>query len=319
MKAAASTNASSSTEEAASKKPDRTTGLKLFDVFLYPLLTNFGVFAISVVATYLTSHGNTTGGAVGRFMHRRGEWFMGKAKKLGMSEGAADMSKMVAFSFADGSLMAPLVKVFEDRREEIAQRIDKALGTEPEDKTVYKAEPKQSWLSVLGGRLATVSIVVPTAVVLEKTHFTNKLGQKNNLNNILFRDPGLKMGEWVAKKAPNLVEKFPRLEIPGLFKIGFFEAFYTSVCTAGLYVSSRLFAGLLNKRKDNGVEPVSVPTSAQGRGMEAQGNVLREKPVFLDQSAVKFPTFEEKPRTRIHDVVQAERQATHGEPQLSGI
>jgi hypothetical protein len=227
------------------KHPTRTPGLKLFDVFLYPFLTNFVVFGISVAATYLTSHGADKGkngkllyGKIGEFFHSRGEWMVNKFQGMGMNRNQADMSKMVFFSFADGTLVAPLVKLFEDRREKIARAIDTKLGVVPADPSVYDAEPKQSWASVIGGRLATAMIVVPTAVALDKT----------GLNDKLFSNPGLKTGEWIAKK-PKLAKYFGKLDLPGLFKTSFFEAFYTSVCTAGLYFSSRFFAGIGAKKK----------------------------------------------------------------------
>lgn len=214
------------------EKPiERTAGLKLFDAFLYPGITNVGVFAISVVATYLTSRGDKVGGKVGKFFHDRGEWLIKKLTEKGLTHDQADMAKMVFFSFADGSLLAPVVKKFEDNREAIAKSIDNTLGTRPDNDDAYKAEPKQTWGSVLGGRFATAAIVVPTAVALEKA----------GLNNVLFSDPGKKIGEWIAKQ-PELAKKFGSLDIPELGKIGMFEAFYTSVCTAGLYVSSRFLA-----------------------------------------------------------------------------
>lgn len=230
------------TPPAPPEKPHRTLGLKLFDVFLYPVFNNFAVFGMSVVATYLTSHGKNIGkdGSLlrktGDFFQKRGDWLMGKFEKMGMSHGQADMSKMVFFSFADGTLFAPFIKIFEDRREKIAHKIDKALGTAPQNLAAYEAEPKQGWGSVIGGRLATAAIIVPTAVALDKT----------GLNDKLFRNPGLKVGEWIEKK-PKLAKYFGKLNVPGLFKIGFFEMFYTSVCTAGLYFSSRAIARLGGK------------------------------------------------------------------------
>lgn len=233
-------------EETKNKeKPRRTTGLRIFDVFLYPFLTNFVVFAISMAATYLTSHGADKSGSgkliygkAGEFFHSRGEWLVGRLQRLGLKRGQADMAKMVFFSFADGTLVAPFVKLFEDRREKLAKKIDDKLGTTPRDTSVYDAEPRQSWTSVITGRLATASIVVPTAVALDKT----------GLNDRLFSEPGRKAGEWIAHK-PGIAKWFGKLDTPGLFKTVFFEAFYTSVCTAGLYFSSRLLATRLNKKK----------------------------------------------------------------------
>ncbi|MBI1275708.1 hypothetical protein GC177_07025 [bacterium] len=231
------------------KAQKRSTGLKLFDAFLYPFFTNFVVFGISVVATYLTARGsmkdeqgNLVYGKTGEFFQKRGDWLVKKFEGLGLNHNSADMAKMVFFSFADGSLIAPFVKLFEDRREKIGRAIDRTIGKEAPD-AVYAAEPKQGWLSVLGGRLATVSIVVPTAVLLDK------LG----LNDKLFKEPGLKVGKWIESK-PSLAKFFGKLDIPEVTKVGFFEFFYTSVCTAGLYISSRFFARLGNKHAEHKAE-----------------------------------------------------------------
>lgn len=249
-------------------KPRRTAGLKAFDAILYPFLSNVAVFMVSVVATYLTSHGDKVGGGVGKWFHARGEWLTNKLTKRDMSEDQADMIKMVFFSFADGSLMAPLIKLLEDRREKIAKRLDKMFGTLPEDESVYKAEPKQTWGSVLLGRLATVSIVVPVAVALDKWKIDDtkieinpKTGEeeevKKNMNDFLFNDPGEKFGKKLAEKKPHWQKNRWNVDVPELFRISAFETFYTSVCTAGLYFSSRIIARLTgNKDKPEAEQPI---------------------------------------------------------------
>jgi hypothetical protein len=229
------------------KKRERTFGLKAFDVVLYPIVNNIAVFIISVAATYLTSRGGAKlpdgslkYGKLGQWFQKRGDWLTEKFKGMGMTHGQADMSKMVAFSFIDGSAMAPVVKVVEDHREEIGKRIDKAVHRfDEKDEEAYKAEPKQSWLSVLGGRFVTAGIVVPTAVALDKTGFNDKL----------FIEPGKKLGEWAAK-TPRIAKLFRSLDVRELGKIGIFEAVYTSICTAGLYVSSRFIAKHSGDKKE---------------------------------------------------------------------
>jgi hypothetical protein len=49
------------------------------------------------------------------------------------------------------------------------------------------------------------------------------------------------MGEALAKK-PGIAKWFGKFDIKELSKISLFEGFYTSVCTTGLYFSSRFFA-----------------------------------------------------------------------------
>jgi len=232
----------------------RTAGLKLFDVLLYPIFTNVAVFGISVGATYLTSRGASLKkygkfiGGLGEWFQGRGDWMMNKFKGLGMSDSQADMSKMVFFSFADGSAMAPFVKMFEDRRESIGRWLDEKMGTVPQDDSVYAAEPKQTWLSVLGGRFLTAAIVVPTAVMLDKIKVKGTGGKDPSLNDYFFNDPGEKWGAWLQKQ-PSVTKVVGNTDLKELSRIGFFEAFYTSVCTAGLYLSSRCIARITNDKK----------------------------------------------------------------------
>ncbi len=335
--------------------PKRTLGLKLFDIGLYPILTNFGVFALSVVFTFLTQRGGDLAkiqgkdglselkpvyGKVGQWFAKRGVWLEDKfTKYFGMNKSQAEMGRIVFFSFADGTLLAPLVKVIEDRREKIAHWIDDKLGTKSADLRAYEAEPKQSWGSVILGRLATALIVVPTAMVLDKKIFyqnRNKVpgafgsdpdalvfrskvhSPNTSLNDVLFNNTSVRHGESLMAK-PSVRDKFYRFikkltgisgestilernnasghveihsstktsitdKLTGqstqtktsqevgkysevrhgdiaaktLAKMTYFEAFYTSVCTAGLYVSSRFIARLFGKKEEKNKAKATV-------------------------------------------------------------
>ncbi len=210
------------------EKKHRTTGMRIFDTLLYPILTNTGVFGLSVIFTYLTEHGgekvttseikNTaekavelikdgekrifhpnemiaktekhTFGKFGKFMAKRGKWMDDTLMDFGMSQNAAKMSRFVFFSFADGTLFAPLVKKFEDHRNGISRKIDGMLGTTPNDTSVYQDEPKQSWKSVVLGRFFTALIVVPTAVLLENiTPFGLKSKKVKNADGVEVKEP----------------------------------------------------------------------------------------------------------------------------------
>ncbi len=237
---------------AAPMRPKRTLGLWLVDTLIYPIVNNFGVFGISVFATYLTQHGwpqPANGKALAGWKHWIGEAFQSRGKrldsflmnKLNASAKTAEMSRMVFFSFADGTFVAPFVKLLEDRREKMAIAIDSALGTKPADESAYEAEPKQSWRSVIEGRILTSLIVVPTAALLGRKNVTGQ-----SLNDFLFNNPGEKRGEQIQHTMPKLkagIEKlFGKVHLPFFAKTVYFEAFYTSVCTAGLYFISRFFA-----------------------------------------------------------------------------
>ncbi len=252
---------------------ERTFGLKAVDGIIYPFVNNFGVFAISVGFTFLTKHGNEVGehfrnmanatdnrviatlshGAekFSEFWAWRGDQTVNFLQNnLHMSKDSAEMAKMVTFSFVDGCALAPAVKLLEDRRGDIAKNIDNLFGTKPVDESIYSAEPTQTWGSVLGGRAMTAAIVVPTAVLMDNLYLRGKGGGFTNLNNALLNNPGFELAEQLKNRFPKTAEKIgievketlgeSRLQTLG--KTGVFEAFYTTVCTAGLYGSSRFLA-----------------------------------------------------------------------------
>ena len=221
------------------RKQHRTTGLKLFDIFLYPLLTNFVVFGASVGITYLTRHGGARPdgslphGKFGAAMSKRNTDLIKGFEKLGLREEHAKTGSMVFWSFFDGTLIAPLVKVFEDRREKIGKWVDDRLGTTPANLKVYEAEPKQTWGTVLSGRLATAAIVLPTAIAFEKAGLHKG-----------FERWGRNTTKWLETSKPKMYESLSKKisDLPDFFRVSYFEGIYTTVCTAGLYFVSRAFA-----------------------------------------------------------------------------
>ncbi len=298
-----------------SAKQKRTTGLKLLDTIIYPVMNNFGVFVISVFATYLTNNGSRFTGddfasKTARWLEKRGDNFMNFAQNNGvvnLSHEAAKNAKMVFFSFLDGSLMAPFIKLLEDRREKIARAIDTVLGTLPEDESVYEAEPKQTWKSVLLGRAATALVVVPTAILLQNTRVSGEVkddetgewvkvpdansdnkeaGKGISLNQKMFGNPGLKLGDWLNENAPGIQKKFPRVNIPDLSSVAVFEAFYTSVCTAGLYFSSRLIASRDDKKNAERAHKTTTNThSDEIRTLREEIGSLKTQTQLLSHSA----------------------------------
>ncbi len=170
-------------------------------------------------------------------------------------------------------MAAPLVKLAEDRREKIARWLDEKMGTLPADESVYAEEPKQSWKSVIMGRFATALVVVPTAVALSKIGTKDDKWiwntEKENLgfsslNDKLFNTPGLEAGKRLEKSDSDFAKKLGSkiTNVPYLTKTIAFEAFYTSVCTAGLYFSSRFIARLTGK-KDEPAKPEATETPAR--------------------------------------------------------
>ena len=259
----ASTNATAASG-VKNQKVEPTAGMKIFDALVYSVFNNFLVFAISVYATYLTAHGNKVADAksffdIGHVLKTRGDKFVGWLKgedklfnkipsPLKFDPKTAEMAKMVTFSFVDGTAVAVLVSLLENNSSTLSKNIDNWIGTPqtPQTEQAYaqKAEHKQTLGTLFAGRLATCAIVVPTAVILnKKTTLFSSNAKARSFNELLFNRPGLMVGLKLKKDFPQLQDKFPNIKIPSLLKTAFFEAFYTSVCTLGLYISSRFFAG----------------------------------------------------------------------------
>lgn len=286
------------------RKANRTLGLRLFDIFLYPFSTNFVVIGLSVYTTYLTNKGHTAFkpgtimDGVGKFFHRRGTMLEDTLmQRTGMSKESAGMTKMVFFSFLDGTFIAPFVKLFEDRREKIGKWIDDKLGTTPANLAVYESEPKQTWGSVIKGRVVTVVPVAITAAVLDKT----------NLNNFFFRKPGEFVGKWMS--STSLQRRFPRTDFPELMRTTFFEGFYTSVCTTGLYYASRIFARQ-HDEKTGRIERDPVTHRVHARGpIVAPPPAANENTKAPANENTKTPANENTPLPQVHHIAPQDRIA----------
>jgi hypothetical protein len=264
------------TLDPTAKKP-RTFGLKMVDRFIYGM--NYVVVTgLSVTMTYITNlkgeREPTKGFLAG--IHQRGKIFTDQItegwtaknilNKVGISfnQTQADEAKIVAFSFADGLLFLPAVWGMEQFREKAGRKIDELAGTLPEDMSAYDTEPKQSFLSVLGGRMATLLVVLPVAMSLSKTGTDQegKLAWKteenehgfNSFNDHLFNNPGKKLAEGM-NSLPAINDKVNQhnIDVANLGRAAAFEGFYTGVCTVSQYCWSRLIAGLDKHKKDHDI------------------------------------------------------------------
>lgn len=236
-----------------SEKSKRTPGLKAFDTLLYPLLTNFGVFALSVLFTYLSTYGKP-----GSFFMNRGNWTRGRFQAIGFDQSSARSAAMLTWSFMDGCLAAPMVKLFEDRRGQISKFFDKVMGTTPKDPSVYDKEPKQSWKTVLGGRFVASMSIVPVWNLMEQ-----KWGGKHKLNERLFDIPGEKLAKKMLTSWPvvtKMISKvIPADKLPKMMGVVLFESVYTAVTTAALYFASRAFASHGKDKQEQSTPKVEAP------------------------------------------------------------
>jgi len=210
-------------------KGQRSFGNKAFDWIFYPLIAFGVVGAASVASLYYSKFGNPAG-TLNRF-------YAWSKSKLGPAD--------ILISFATGTILLTPIKLLEDKRAHIADWFDrmntKYRGAPPVDHSKEKAEPKQSWASIWGGRAAIFGFVLVVDRLFSK-HIDAACRT---------------VGSWVQKHpAPPATATFPitsSLTTKGarLAWAGTFEGLYTAICAAGVYVFSRSIAGFLNKKKDH--------------------------------------------------------------------
>lgn len=335
--------------EGKEAKGKRTPGLKFVDGAVYAGVTHFGVFAISVVFTYLTRHGNAIGGKFPNWMQNRSNKVIDMMTNKGMKEQTAKDLTVVGFSFLDGCLLLPFVRLLESQRTRIAYAVDKVMGkvpkkTQPDGKVVddmgiYEREPKQGWASIIAGRVAAASLVVPIAMGLDKwTPSKNKVhadGTQKNFNDIVMRDFGYKiadkiqdkaLGKAIIAKADGFFEKrhakLPdaqsktgvklkpdtpyKLKLPEFMEVNVFETVWTAICAAVLFATSRSTAKFLEKRKEAKAETAHAQPKAGGEKpaeKEAHQSVKHEEKGKAEPHAA--PVAQEAAKPQVHASVKA--------------
>ena len=215
-------------------KLPRTTGQKAFDLLLYPLVANIGVLALS---TWVTYHSNFNQNKANTFV-KRSAWFKDQLAKLpgiGKSPEMVRNLNMVAWSFIDGSLMAPIVGAFESKRQPISRAIDDKLGTTPEDTSVYEKETQRNGWDIIKARATTFGLVLATYFALNAKVFPHSLQEGilteaklnsgvfqrqkvQSVNGLVFDVPGKKIGGWLSNVPwiKNWAEKTSNKQLSGM-------------------------------------------------------------------------------------------------------
>ena len=237
----------------SSQKKKRTFGNVMFDLIVWPTIAFGVVFAFSVWLLKTTKFGKA---GAGGFKDRYDKWVKSMTEWMGKQQSfshlpadelatKAEHYVDVLISFGAGTILVSPIKLFEDQRQSFAKAIDKLFGTTPKDPTQYKEEPKQSWLSVLGGRVLTFGIILGVS-----TTFGRKIDQALEATSEFF------VGGWKALN-PNVSAKTAEQVSQWSF-VTAFEVFYTAVTTSLLYVISRAIA---KKPGENAKDsPSAIPT-----------------------------------------------------------
>lgn len=134
---------------------------------------------------------------------------------------------MIAALSTGGYLSLPFIKFFEDRRLKISTWIDKKLGKTPVEELSAKPEPKQTWGSIIKGRL--------TAVALDYIAFAFVGPRHMN-----------KVQDAVGGTATNLYMKVApdadRVKVRKWADLAVLDLFFTAVVTGFHFFASRFYA-----------------------------------------------------------------------------
>jgi len=214
----------------------RTRGQRVFDLLLYPLIANVGVWALSFFVTY---HSNFNQNKANAFV-KRSSWFkdqLAKTPGLGQSPEMVRNLNMVVWSFIDGSIMAPVVALFESKRQKISRWLDDRFGTTPEDKSVYDKEIHRTWRDVFKARATTFVFVIATYFglsaklfprssregILSETTVNSGIFRREtvkSVNGFVFDIPAKIIGGWLTevKSIRNWAQKTAGKQLEGMAK-----------------------------------------------------------------------------------------------------
>ena len=142
-------------------KKHRTLGNKIYDFGVFGTMAWGGVSTMSALTANEAMNGSNKNFNWLRKLNDNAYKAVSNVLSKTLMKGSAPenihgMSRNMTMVFILGmgghTLMAP-IKWLEDHRQSNAAKIDKALGTTPPDQQEIEKEPKQSWKSVLSGRM----------------------------------------------------------------------------------------------------------------------------------------------------------------------
>lgn len=215
--------------EAEAARTSRSKGERIFDWLTYGGIGFLGVFAAGIPFAYWAKYGK---GA--NMFHGSSQYL----QKMGMGAKSAEDAVMTSVLMQPGNLALIPIKIMENNKPHIVDKINDMLGEKSSDASVEQ-DPKQTWGSLIKGRLAAWLAVF--------------MG---------FRGAALAVGDKNFSKFENAFAEYvvcwplgKPTHIPGMAKIvenetklfrygkiASLDVFATAAATTLLYMASRFFA-----------------------------------------------------------------------------
>jgi|GEM_PF-5953389 len=221
------------------KKKHRSFGNKAFDAVFYTAIA-FGVVLVwSAFALYAKAMGESGKGYKGFC-----EGVVEKTQKAlsilhihannpEKQSQTAEQLGNVLISFGAGTFFLAPIKYFEDRRTQIAGYFDslneRYFHAKPVDPASQKEEPKQSWFSIIGGRITVLATMLTIDMGIGK--YSEKLAQ--NAGTLL-------ANAWQQLKPQATTQNLAQVKTIGWALT--LETIYTAISAGLIYVSSRTIA-----------------------------------------------------------------------------
>lgn len=223
------------TSAAPEKKKHRTVGNIIYDWGIYSSIAWGGVALASALSAHEAIHGNNkyfnwlrslNNNCISGLSKFLSSTIM-KGKPADVIHGWARGTTMfVTLGMGGWAMMAPL-KWMEDNRQRNASHIDKLLGTTPPDPETIEHEPKQTWHSVLSGRLFSWGLSYAAFVAM---------GPKltSHLDGIMSKAASTAWMKMSPRSNPATVKKWS--------DIAAFDALFTIITATATYLWSRQVA-----------------------------------------------------------------------------
>lgn len=145
----------------AESQPDQNTkryrskGENFFDFMVYGPGNFAGVFAMSAILAVLQKR-------YFPFIHEKLEDGL---RKIHTPRPIVEASSPILLTSWGGTLMLPILKWAEDNKTHWVQKFNGWFGDKVSDESIEKA-PKQTWGSLIGGRIATIALILPSMSVI---------------------------------------------------------------------------------------------------------------------------------------------------------
>lgn len=226
-------------------KKSRSFGNKMFDFMVWPAVQWLGVWGLSFLIANRAQSGN---GKLNKWFTAFENWLKPRlsvmdkptAKQIWGSETnsqkwATDTALFTAL-WMGGHVSVPIIKFFEDRRQHISSWFDKAFHKIPVDADAIRTEPKQTWTSVIKGRLSVSAMNYATFIGLGP-------GRSQKVQDVI----GGKATDLFMKIRPQA----NREKVRTLANLAVFDLLFTALGAAVHYSTSRIFARKGEARKHN--------------------------------------------------------------------